>query len=189
MSGKSEPRDFALVTSSLSFTVRRRFRERSWRIGAPSECTGGEFTESESIRGQDDTTTLEIPEEDIEGPWTSENQEQEPGIRQEFDVTYIRNKKTNSWCASTKRGKLYRGVKAKGAVGYTTGGGKEKEKATRIMRLSLCSWNVTRIRVMHIPVRFQTAWPAMVRRAEELADRMFMTRHPEAEIEHDEEDG
>jgi hypothetical protein len=135
-------------------------------------------------RGQDDTTTFEIPEEDIEGRWDWNDPEETPGARQEFNVTYIRTKRPNSWTASTKRGRLYKGVKAKGAVGYTTGsweGEREGDENQAIVTVfvecdqTMCDadWRV-----------LSTAWPAMVMSARKLADRMFMTRHPDALIAH-----
>jgi hypothetical protein len=135
-------------------------------------------------RGEDDTITLEIPEEDIEGPWRSEDHEETPGTRQEFNVTYSRNKKSNSWTALTKRGKLYKGVKAAGAVAYTTGlweGEREgDENRATVTVFVKCDQNMCdpQARVLH------SAWAAMIVKAREFADRMFMTRHPDALIEH-----
>jgi hypothetical protein len=139
-------------------------------------------------RGEDDTTTFEIPEEDIDGPWRPENLNETPGARQEFDITYIRGKKTNSWIASTKRGKLYRGVSAKGAVGYTTGrweGEKEGDENHAIVTVFVeCDQNMCDA---HSRVR-AAAWPVMVKIARELADHKFKSRHPDAVIEHDDDD-
>jgi hypothetical protein len=140
-------------------------------------------------RGHDDTTILEIPEEEIEGPWNSEDQEETPGIRQEFDVTYIRTKKTSSWTASTKRGRLYKGLKAKGAVGYTTGrweGEREGDENHAIVTVFVeCERTMCDTHCRVLP----SALPAMVLTARNLADRMFMTRHPDAIIRHVDEDG
>jgi hypothetical protein len=139
-------------------------------------------------RGQGDTTTFEISEEDIEGPWHSENHEETPGTRQEFDVTYIRTRKTNSWTASTKRGKLYKGVKAKGAVGYATGrweGEREGDENHAVVTVFVeCDETMCDAHSRALP----TAWPVMVTTARKLADRMFMTRHPDAVIKHVDDD-
>ena len=139
-------------------------------------------------RGEDDATTLEIPEEDIEGPWRTEDQEQSPGIRQEFDVTYVRTKKTNAWSSSIKRGRLYNGVRAKGAVGYTTGrwegGGEGDENHATVTVLVECDNALCDAHSRLLP----GALSAMVLAARELADRMFRTRHPDAVIEHVDDD-
>lgn len=139
-------------------------------------------------QGQEDATTLEVAEENIEGPWCAENYEEARGTRQEFDVTYIRTKKTNSWTASTKRGKVYRGLRAKGAVGYTTGrweGDKEGEESQAVVTVFVeCDQSTCDAHSRVLP----TAWRAMVARARTLADRMFNTRHPDAVIEHVNED-
>jgi hypothetical protein len=70
--------------------------------------------------GRDDESSFEIPEEDIERREQGTNADESPGLRQEFTVRYVRSEKTNQWTASTKRGQLFRGMKAKGAVGYAT---------------------------------------------------------------------
>ena len=139
-------------------------------------------------REQEDTRTLEVLEDNIEGPWTTENEKQTPGTRQEFDVTYIRTKKTNSWTAWTKRGKLYKGVKAKGAVGYTTGrweGEREGDETQAIVTVFVeCDGTMC-----DAPSRvLSSALPAMVMRAREIADHMFKTRHPDAVIDHVDDD-
>ena len=156
MLGRSESQDFTSVTSSLSSTVPRRYQARSWRIVVRSECTGGDFIESESIEERTTRSPFEIPEEDIEGPWRWEDHEETPGTRQEFDVTYSRNKKSNSWTALTKRGKLYKGVKAagRGCLHHWNVGRRERRRRESV-RLSPCSWNVTRTCAMPIPVCFR----------------------------------
>src|ERR1017187_1924712 len=71
--------------------------------------------------GWEDESSFEIPEEDIESRDELLDTVQTPGLRQEFNITYLRKRKSNEWTAMTKRGQLYPGVKATGAVGYTTG--------------------------------------------------------------------
>jgi hypothetical protein len=135
--------------------------------------------------GQEDESSFEIPEEVIESRDQSANAVQTRGLRQEFDITYHRRKKTNEWTATTKRGQLYRGVKAKGAVGYTTGrweGEREgDENRATVSVLVECDQTMCD---SHSRVR-PTAWPIMTARAREFADRMFRTRHQDALIEHD----
>jgi hypothetical protein len=138
--------------------------------------------------GEDHTTTFEIPEEHIDGLWRSEHHKESPGIRQEFDVTYVRTKKPNSWTASTKQGRLYKGVKAKGAVTYTTGkwegAGEGDENHATVTVLVECDRTLCDAHSRVLP----SAWPALVMRARKIADRMFMTRHPDALIEHVDDD-
>jgi len=135
--------------------------------------------------GQEDESSFEIPEEVIESRGQDANTIQTPGLRQEFSTTYLRRQKTNRWTATTKRGQLYSGIKAKGAVGYTTGrweGEREGDENHAIVTVlvecdpTMCD--------SHSRVR-PTAWPAMTATARELADRMFMTRHQDALIEHE----
>ena len=136
--------------------------------------------------GQEDESSFEIPEEDIESRDPENTTVQTPGLRQEFDITYIRKQKTNKWTATTKRGQLYQGVKAKGAVGYTTGrweGEREGDENHAVVTV-LVECNQTMCD-SHSRVR-PTAWPAMTATARELADRLFKTRHQDALIEHEE---
>ena len=83
-----------------------------------------------------------------------------------------------------KRGQLYSGVKAKGAVGYTTGrweGEREGDENHAIVTVlvecnqTMCD-SQSRVR--------PTAWPEMTATAREHADRMFKTRYQDAVIEH-----
>ncbi len=135
--------------------------------------------------GQEDESSFEIPEEDIECLDQDVNAVQSPGLRQEVDVTYIRKQKTNRWTATIKRGQLYRGMKAKGAVGYTTGRweGEEAGDEDHAIVTVLVECDQTMCD-SHSRVR-PTAWPAVVAAARELADQMFKTRHQDALIEHE----
>jgi len=138
--------------------------------------------------GQEDESSFEIPEEDIESREQDANTVQTPGLRQEFNISYVRRQKTNAWTAMTKRGPLYRGVKAKGAVGYSMGrweGESEGDENHAIVTVFLeCDQTMCD---NHSRVR-PTAWPAMTAAARQLADRMFLSRHPDAIIEHVDED-
>ncbi len=135
--------------------------------------------------GREDESSFEIPEEDIESGDQDANNVETAGLRQEFNITYIRRQKTNKWTATTKRGRLYRGVKAKGAVGYATGGwaGERQGDENQAIVTVLVECNPT-LCDSHSRVR-RTAWPVMTATARELADRMFMTRHQDALIEHE----
>jgi len=139
-------------------------------------------------RGEEDETTFEIPEEDIEAPEQLATQQETPGLRQEFDIIYTRIKDANTWITTTKRGELYRGVRAKGAVGYATGrweGEKEGEENHGTVTVFLeCDQTMCDARSRVLP----KAWREMTDRARRLADQMFKSRHPDAVIEHDVEE-
>jgi|SRR5271157_88069 len=135
--------------------------------------------------GQEDESSFEIPEEDIESRDPENSTVQTPGLRQEFDVIYIRKPKTNKWTATTKRGQLYQGVKAKGAIGYTTGrweGEREGDENHAVVTVLVeCDQTMCD---SHSRVR-PTAWPVLTATARELADGMFRTRHQDTQIEHE----
>ena len=137
-------------------------------------------------RGEEDETTFEIPEEDIRVPEQFATQQETPGLRQEFDVTYIRIRNTNKWIATTRRGALYTGVRAKGAVAYTTGKweGDDEENHGIVTVFLECDPTMCDAHSHVLP----EAWPEMTERARQLADQMFKSRHPDAVIEHDVEE-
>jgi len=134
--------------------------------------------------GREDESSFEIAEEVIESRDQDANTVQTPGLRQEFNITYTRRQKSNEWTATTKRGRLYRGVKATGAVGFATGaweGDRQGDENHAIVTVlvecdqPMCD-STSRVR--------PSAWPVMTAKARELADRMFKTRHQDARIEH-----
>jgi hypothetical protein len=135
-------------------------------------------------RGEEDENTFEIMEEDIEVPNQSGSQPETAGLRQEFDVTYIRRDETNHWKATTTQGRLYKGVKARGAVGYTTarreGERDGDENHATVTVFMECDESM---RDSHDRVR-STAWPVMTAAARQFADQMFKNRHPDAVIDH-----
>ena len=71
--------------------------------------------------GQEDELSLDVLEEEIVSRDQNAAFVQTPGLRQEFEVTYDRQRKSNQWSATTKRGTLYRGIKAKVPSRYSTG--------------------------------------------------------------------
>jgi hypothetical protein len=135
---------------------------------------------------QEDETTFEIPEEDIEPAEQLATQPETPGLRQEFDVTYFRQGKTNKWTATTKRRKeLHKGVRATGVVGYWTASGSGGNEET---------WGIVTVFLACDPTMcdassrvLPSAWPEMAEKARRLADQAFKSRHPDAVIEHDDE--
>ncbi len=103
-------------------------------------------------------------------------------LRQLYSVRYRRNDEANSWRATTKRGELFRNMKAKGAVAYTTGfwEGESKEDQT----------SATVTVLLEIDPRFDDkdalddpgVWQVLESQARMIADEMFKTRHPDALI-------
>jgi len=105
-------------------------------------------------------------------------------VRQSYRVRYIRQGKANIWRAVTNSEGLLRGVKAKGAVGYSTAiweGGPAGDQGHAIVPVLL-------------EVDPQSCEPGgadgpdlrreLVEQARGLADEMFRSRHPRAKIEH-----
>ena len=135
--------------------------------------------------GRDDESSFEIPEEDIESRDQNANDVDSPGLRQEFTVTYVRRQKTNRWSATTKRGQLFKGIKASGAVGYATArheGEHDGDEDFGIVTVLVeCDQGLCD---SHSRVR-PAALREMAAIARELADRMFKTRHQDALIEHE----
>jgi hypothetical protein len=140
-------------------------------------------------RGEDDEMTFEIPEEDLLVPDPLVDQQETPGPRQEIDVIYVRSESSNSWTATIKRGNRYQGVKATGAVGYTTGkwegeGIGEERRGTVTVFLK-CDQTMFDSRSRLLPLARQQ----MAEEAIRLADQMFKRRHPDAVIVHDLDEG
>jgi hypothetical protein len=137
----------------------------------------------------EDQGTFEIPEEDLEIPTRNLFEADSPGMRQEFDVTYRRVGNSNHWIASTRRGKLYKGVRAKGAISYTTphweGQHESEERLGRVAVLLECDQPVW---IAGTDVGLEAS-PGIEVRARVLADQMFKSRHPEAIIEHESLEG
>jgi len=104
--------------------------------------------------------------------------------RQFFEVTYYRQGDTNTWRAVTKRSKLYRGMKAKGVVAYSTARWEgQKEGSEKFATVSV---------LLEVDPRFDEAnvfihpnvWEVMTHQARTMADEAFKTHHPDAVIEH-----
>jgi hypothetical protein len=106
------------------------------------------------------------------------------GSRQSFHVQYSRQGKTNAWKARTKRVATYRGMKAKGAVGYSTArweGEKPEDEDFAIVSVLL---EVDPGFDEANPFLTPDVWQVMTEQARALADEMFKQRHPDAVIEH-----
>jgi hypothetical protein len=105
-------------------------------------------------------------------------------VRQAYKVKYSRQGKANVWRATTRRQGLRKGVKAKGAVGFTTGaweGESADDPGHAIVSV-----------LMEVDPRSSELGDAddsdarreLAERARGLADEMFLSRHPRAKIEH-----
>ena len=112
---------------------------------------------------------------------------EQPAIpfRQSFMVSYYRQGDTDIWHTKSKAGELYRGIKTKGAVGYSTTRwegekeGDEKHASVSVL-LEVTPDPDSQIVFMHPAL--EQVW---ARQAEEMADEMFRERHPNAQVEHD----
>jgi hypothetical protein len=122
--------------------------------------------------GQDEESTFEVPEDDLEDYSQAAEDKASPGLRVEFSVTYSRQGSSRKWQARAKRGRVYRGVEASGAVAYTTsrweGESHDDEKRS-----------IVTVFLKPTPGDADAQLAAEARR---LADRMFMRRHPDAQI-------
>jgi len=121
-------------------------------------------------------SAFEIPENELDAT--------PPPVRQSYEVRYIRQGKTNIWRATTRKSDLLRGVKAEGAVGYSTAF-REGEREDDQMFAAVTV-------LLEVDPRFgdsgfqvdPNVWREMAERAGALADEMFLSRHPRARVEH-----
>ncbi len=106
-------------------------------------------------------------------------------LRQEFNVTYVRQENTNIWNATTREGGFHRGVRAKGAVSYTTAFYEgEKPEDQRFAIVSV---------LVEIDPRFDDraflerpdTRRMLADQARRMADELFISKHPEAIIQRD----
>ena len=123
-----------------------------------------------------DASTFEVPENELET--------ERPPVRVSYTVKYIRTDNTNVWHASTRKDRVLKGVKAKGAVGYTTAsyeGETVDDQGYAAVQVLL------EVDPHFDEGAFATA-PSLVRefadRARAMADEMFLSRHPRAIVEH-----
>jgi hypothetical protein len=110
------------------------------------------------------------------------------GSRLSYRVTYHRQGKTNAWRARTKKDATYRGMRAKGAVAYSTAlweGEKEGDEDHATVSVLL---EVDPNFDDENPFLPPDVWKLLKSQARQMADEMFKSRHPDAVIEHGEED-
>jgi hypothetical protein len=108
-------------------------------------------------------------------------------LRLSCTVRYIRENGTNRWKANTRIDDLLTGVKAQGAVGYSTahyeGESLADVKHAHVMVLVSVDPQFDKSHLDSFPELRR----ALFRQAATTADVMFKTHHPDAEIEHAEE--
>ncbi|MFI5456787.1 MAG: hypothetical protein ACHRXM_15175 [Isosphaerales bacterium] len=123
-----------------------------------------------------DASSFEMPENELDAT--------PPPVRQSYEVRYIRQGKTNIWRATTRKSDLLRGVKAEGAVGYSTAlreGEREDDQMFATVTVLL------EVDPQFGDAGFQVdpqVWREMAESAGALADEMFRSRHPRARVEH-----
>jgi len=104
-------------------------------------------------------------------------------FRLSFSVAYHRVEKSNTWKAKTKREALFRDIKAKGAVAYSTGRW-EGEKAEDADHATVSVLLEVDPEFVDESLRIQpNVWEMVTNQAKEIADHMFKARHPDAVIE------
>ena len=85
----------------------------------------------------------------------------------------MRQGSSRTWRAMVDRGRVYPGAKAKGAVAYSTAGWKGEGQEGEIRAIVLVFMDPSH--------SDDEDW--MAAEARRLADRMFMRRHPDAQLE------
>jgi hypothetical protein len=124
----------------------------------------------------EEASAFEMPEDALESIATP--------VRQSYRVRYIRQGKANVWRAVTTREGLLRGVKAKGAVGYSTAmweGGPTDHQGHVIVPVLL---EVDPHSCEPDGADGPDHQRGLVEQARGLADEMFRSRHSRAKIEH-----
>jgi hypothetical protein len=137
--------------------------------------------------GGEEPTTSEVLEEDLDEAAETDKEETR-GARQQFDVTYVRQGKTNKWHARTSWDRLYHRMRARGAVAYTTrmsDGETRGDENHAIVSVFLEPEAKIGDRNVRVAPNLSEA---MIAEARKLADRKVKTRHPNAVIEHVEGD-
>jgi hypothetical protein len=105
-------------------------------------------------------------------------------LRQSFTISYVRQGNSNEWSATTRKGELYRRVRPKGVVSYSTalyeGEKPEDQRFALIHVLVEVEPLLDERTIAANPVILSH----LVEQAQSLADGMFRQRHPAAEIHH-----
>lgn len=121
-----------------------------------------------------ESAPFEMPEDELESAV--------PPVRQEYTIHYSREGKSNNWRAEVRIGKVRSGIRARGAVGYSTafreGQGEDD-----------LNFAIVTVLLEADPAISDPDQEASLNRAKEhveqarvMADEMFRSRHPRARI-------
>ena len=127
-------------------------------------------------------TAFEIPEDNLEDFSQESVDSASPGRRVEFSVAYTRLGTSRQWRATVKRGRVYPGMKARGAVAYTAArweGEPLEDEKHGIVTVFLKP--PTSDVFLEPSTGDADAW--MATEARRLADDMFVRLHPDAQVE------
>jgi hypothetical protein len=131
--------------------------------------------------GTEESVTFDVPEEQLE---IGSRPDKEQWARLTFNVRYIRQGNTNKWTATTKKGKLLRGVAAKGAVAYSAarwGPEREEDETSAVVMVFVeCDPRVNGPNFVLPP----QIWTAFAKQALGFADDLFKSKHPNAIVKH-----
>ena len=106
-------------------------------------------------------------------------------LRQVFSIAYVRQENTNIWNATTRPGGFHRGVRAKGAVSYTTASYEgEKPEEQRFAIVSVLVEIDPKFDERAFLERPDTR-SMLADQARRMADELFTSKHPEAIIQPD----
>jgi hypothetical protein len=137
---------------------------RLYRVQPPQDALG-------------ESSPFEMPEDELEPA--------APPVRQEYTVQYFRQKGADTWRAKTWIGEIHWGVKAKGAISYTTAlwEGQSTDDlnsatVTVLLEVDPSSNDPT----VDVPSDVRNE---MIAQARVMADEMFRSRHPRARVVHD----
>lgn len=122
-----------------------------------------------------EASRFEMPENELEA--TS------PPVRLSYEVQYARPDDSKVWHATTKKGRIVKGVKATGAVGYTTTGfynGETPDDQRYAAVLVLLEVD-SRLADEESQIPHELS-DELAKSAEAFADEMFLARHPRARI-------
>lgn len=116
---------------------------------------------------------FEVQEQDLKEP-TAVDQQGSPGSRIAYQVTYVRHPGSNAWSASVTRDRVHEGVRARGAIAYTTSRRAGRTRDDEIHAI---------VSVFLEPRESESERDRLAE-ARRLADQMFSSLHPEAVVSH-----
>ena len=122
-------------------------------------------------------SSFEMPEDELEP-------EPLPPARLFFDVRYIRRGDTNVWRATTRSNGVFKGVKAKGAVGYSTAFYEDEPEKDQRLAIVQVLFEVDPGVDEAALLADQSLMGAFIKRARAEADALFRSWHPRSRVEH-----